>query len=154
VRHNTCKCGYVFNSSKVFEYDARYYLVDANIFIYAIRNNPYRGAHCKKILEGSHPVATTKRVLNEVKNKHDYKIRVFNVKEISPEVDELKYNGTKELSDADKSLIQCAINQPNIDGIITNDMDIKSVCPQSMIKSEKKFFIGRPYEYLKMRGCV
>ena len=148
-RFNTCKCGYQFPYRTSFSNIKEKYLLDANVFIYAINNDQYRGKHCHEVLTGAHPVATTGQVMDEVKQYHNYSVKVYNVKKISPEVDALRYNSVKELSLADKSLIQCAIDHPEVVGIITNDKDIISVVPNHLIKSEKTFFIGRANEFLK-----
>ena len=148
TRHNICTCGHILQYSKHFEINP-VYLLDANVFIYAINNDKYRGKHCQEILTTKANIATTENVINEVRQKNPYDVRIIKVKEISNEVNELKYNSLKELSLADKSLIQCAIDDPCIAGIITNDYDIKSVVPDRLIKNEKAFFIGRPNEFLK-----
>ena len=152
VRLNRCKCGYLFQHDHWFERENDVYLVDANVFIYALNNDEYRGKHCNAVLTGPYQIATTKRVIREVKQYNHYRVRYYEVKEICEDVDELCYNSLKELSDADKSLIQCAINNPEISGIITNDIDVKSVCPERLIMSQRKFFIGRPNEFLKWKG--
>lgn len=132
------------------------YLLDANVFIYVLNNDPHRGKHCEKVMRFN--VATTQQVLDEIKQKHDFTPKIYKVGTISPEVEELKYDSDKmagkQLSKADKSLIQCAIDHPEICGIITNDFDIKSVSPEHLIKSETKFFIGRPNEFLKKMGKI
>jgi len=150
-RFNTCKCGYQFPYKQTFGKIKVKYLLDANVFIYAINKDQYRGKHCNEVLTGAYPVATTEQVMEEVKQYHHYSVPVLKVKQISPEVDALRYNSVKELSLADKSLIQCAIDHPEVVGIITNDKDIISVVPNHLIKSETTFFIGRPNEYLKRR---
>lgn len=148
-RINTCKCGYEFSHTRCFGNGRDVYLLDANVFIYAINNDRFRGKHCRSVFNSSHSVATTNHVIKEVKQKNDYRVKIYSVKEISKEVNELRYNSIKKLSKADKSLIQCAIDNPEISGIITNDPDIKNVVPSRLIRSEKKFFIGRPNEFLK-----
>ena len=75
--------------------------------------------------------------------------QIYNVKTISPEVAELHYDTQEDLSLADKSLIQCAIDHPEIAGIITYDKDISNVVPARLIKSEKKFFVGNAEQFLK-----
>ena len=148
TRNNICKCGYKFPHNKTFGKMEQIYLVDANIILYAANRDPKRGKHCKTVLESA-PIKTTERVLKEIKQYNPFSVGAYKVKEISPEVEELKYNSLKELSDADRSLIQCAIDHPEVAGIITYDKDIASVVPARLIQSEKKFFIGKPAEYLK-----
>jgi rRNA-processing protein FCF1 len=152
-RHNKCRCGYSFLHKQSFGKGYEIYLVDTNVFIYALNKDRFRGRHCEKILTGSFPIATTGHVMDEIRRRHDYSLKIFNIKNISPEVDELRYNSLKTLSKADKSLIQCAIDYPEIVGIITNDIDIKSVVPNRLIQSES-FFIGRPNEFLKKIGVL
>jgi hypothetical protein len=121
--------------------------------IYATNNDTFFGEHCKQaFMSGSGMLATTKAVMNELSQRQRDQTRfmqIYGVKSISPDVDELHYNGDKELSLADKSLIQCAIDNPAIAGIITYDKDISSVVPARLIKSEKKFFIGTAEQFLK-----
>jgi len=102
-------------------------------------------------LGGSFYIATTINVIKEVKQYNPYRVKIYKVNEISKEVDELRYNSLKQLSLADKSLIQCAIDNPEICGIITNDFDFKSVCPERLIISDKEFFIGRPKDFLQKK---
>lgn len=150
-RDNTCKCGYVFRHSKFFGDQVKVYLADANVFLYAINKNRHHGSYCKEILSGQYVIATTVQVLKEIRQYNPYRVKLYEIKEITEEVDELRYNSIKELSVADKSLIQCAIDHPEICGIITNDYDLKSVCPERLIITEKAFFIGRPKEFLKKK---
>jgi rRNA-processing protein FCF1 len=149
TRNNICERGHNFSHRKTFGDMDQIYLVDANIILYAANKDPKRGYNCKLIMETA-PIKTTERVLKEIKQYNPFLMGAYKVKEISPEVKELKYNSLKELSDADRSLIQCAIDHPEIAGIITYDKDIESVVPSRLIKSEKKFFIGRPIEYMRL----
>lgn len=151
-RINTCKCGHEFSHNQCFGKPRPVYLLDANVFIYAINNDRFRGKHCRTVLSSGHALATTRLVIKEVKQRNKYRVKIYNVKQISNDVKELQYNSLKTLSEADKSLIQCAIDNPEISGIITNDPDIKNVVPTRLIRSENKFFIGRPNEFLKKQG--
>ena len=121
--------------------------------IYAANNDRFLGEHCKQVFNaGSGALATTEAVMSELSPRQKgqaYCIQVHSVKSISPEVAELRYNADKELSLADKSLIQCAIDHPEIAGIITYDKDISGVVPARLIKSEKKFFVGNAEQFLK-----
>ena len=95
---------------------------------------------------------TTDAVMNELslrQRDHMHFTKIYSVKGISPEVAELHYDTQEDLSLADKSLIQCAIDHPEIAGIITYDKDISNVVPARLIKSEKKFFIGNAEQFLK-----
>lgn len=149
-RVNPCKCGYRF-SYKIFGDTREIYLVDANIFLYAIHKDQYRGKHCADVLMMG-CIATTSMVIKEVKEYNPFKVKIYEVKKISPEVMELSFASLKQPSLADKSLIQCAIDNPEICGIITNDLDISNAAPQHLIHCEKSFFVGRANEFLKRKG--
>lgn len=124
--------------------------MDANIILYALNDNKISGNYCKEaILCSGEIIATTKQVMKEIRQPNTFNIPAIDVKTISPEVDELHYDTAEDLSIADKSLIQCAINNPNVIGIISYDSDIKNVVPSQLIKSEKKFFVGNAREFLK-----
>jgi hypothetical protein len=97
-------------------------------------------------------IGTTNWVIKEVREYNPYRVRLYKVEKFSPEVMEIKFAGLKQPSFADKSLIQCAIDNPEICGIITNDQDIKNAVPSHMIRCEKPFFVGRANEFLKKKG--
>jgi len=147
-----CSCGHQF-SHKKFYGDVNTYLVDANIFIYALNKDRKNGDACKNVLSMfCGELSTTTHVIDELLRPCEYTMKVFPVTELSPEVKELRYGDEhKTLSLADKSLIQCAIDNPYVGGIITYDIDIKSVVPSRLIRSEKPFFIGTADEFLKKR---
>ena len=149
-REVKCKCGYEFSHNKYFGTGNEIYLVDANIFLYALNKDKYYGRYCyETLLQCGSVVATTVQVMQEIKQPNDIDVRTFDVKKISPEVNELHYDTAEDLSLADRSLIQCAIDHPEIIGIISYDMDIRNVVPTQLIKSEKKFFVGNAQEFLK-----
>jgi hypothetical protein len=147
-----CKCGNEFSHRKFFG-DADKYLLDANIFIHSYNmDDKWRGMQCHNIfMTGKGNLATTDRVVQELPTLYDrlYEVKVYEVKAICRDVDELRYDELCPLSIADKSLIQCAIDHPEIAGIVTYDADIWNVCPKSLIKSEKDFFIGNAQAFLK-----
>ncbi len=150
-RCNICKCGYHFKN-KIYWNINQVYLIDANILIYALDNNKYRGEHSRNLFN-HFTIGITHQVLNEVKNKDVDKLPLKIYKTIiSDELHDLTTNTFKKPSMQDKSLIQCAIDNPEIVGIITNDMDIKNLVPTHLIKGIDSFFIGRPYEILKKFG--
>jgi rRNA-processing protein FCF1 len=132
------------------------YLVDTNIVIYAENHDLYLGEHCKQVfMAGSGMLATTEAVIEELSYRQRENVtfmHIYSVKDISPEVEELHYDTEQDLSLADKSLIQCAIDHPEIAGIITYDKDIKNVVPTRLIKSEKQFFIGTAEQFLKKKN--
>jgi len=148
-----CDCGHQFSHRKFYG-DVNTYLVDTNIFIYALNEDRWNGEACKNVLNmfiGE--LSTTIHVIDELLRPCKYIVKVLDVKNLSPEVMELRYGEEKKtLSLADKSLIQCAIDNPYVGGIITYDIDIKSVVPSRLIRSEKPFFIGTADEFLKKRG--
>lgn len=154
-RNITCKCGHEFSYSTYFGKD-RVFLIDANIIIYSINNDVYHGNSCKNVLSMLN-IATTERVLNEVQNDIDIKLRTYKVKEICQELKELKTNTLKQPSEKDLTLIQAAINHPEIGGIITYDQDFKAIATSGLIKSKSSkyasnFFVGNAAEFLKKYG--
>jgi predicted nucleic acid-binding protein len=147
-----CPCGFEFSHRKFFG-DADRYLIDTNIFLYAINRDQYYGDYCRQLLSCVGELVTTNHVIDEIKQFCEFKVKVYEIDEISPEVAELRYGDERyELSIADRSLIQCAIDYPEIGGIITYDADIKSVVPSRLIKTDKPFFIGTADAFLKKRG--
>lgn len=149
-REVKCKCGYEFSHNKCFGLGNETYLVDANIFLYALNRDRFYGRYCSDTLAHcGKTLATTVQVMQEIKQPNNFAVKIIDVKKISPEVDELHYDTQQDLSLADKSLIQCAIDHPEIIGIISYDMDIRNVVPTQLIKSEKKFFVGNAQDFLK-----
>ena len=148
-----CTCGHEFSRRKFFG-DADKFLVDTNIFLYAMNRDRYYGSACSNLLSiCAGELITTNHVINEIRQYCPFTMKVYNVDKISPEVAEMRYGDESSyLSLADRSLIQCAIEHPEIGGIITYDTDIKNVVPSRLIKTEKPFFIGTAEEFLKKRG--
>jgi predicted nucleic acid-binding protein len=153
-----CKCGHEFSYSTYFGKD-RVFLIDANIFIYSLNNDSYRGRSCKNVLSRCCNIATTEQVLNEVKNRkyNTDTIPTYTVNEICFEVRERIANSLKQPSEKDLSLIQAAIEHPEIGGIITYDQDFKSIATSGLIKSKSskdasEFFVGDAVEFLKKYG--
>ena len=148
TRKNFCKCGHYFENKNYWKVQD-VYLVDANIMIYAIKNDKYRGEHSRNVLLCFN-IGTTIQAIKEVKCYNEYSdtIKIYYTK-ISDEVKNISSNTSKTPSLQDKSLIQCAIDNPEICGIVTNDPDIKNLVPSYLIKSSTNFFIGRPNELLK-----
>jgi predicted nucleic acid-binding protein len=145
-----CSCGFEFSHRKFFG-DSTKFLVDTNIFLYATNQDRHYGDACSTILSlYQENLVTTNHVVDEIKQFDIDAMKVYTVMKISPEVEELHYDDG-ELSIADMSLIQCAIDHPEISGIITYDTDIKSVVPSRLIKSEKPFFIGTADDFMKKR---
>ena len=146
-----CKCGFEFIYSKYFGKE-KIYLVDANIIIYALKNDAKRGKYCKKVL-AREDIATTKRVLEEIQCDVELSLKIYEVKKISDELRELKANNLKQPSEVDLSLIQAAIDHPEIGGIITYDKDFKNIATAGIIqlissKYMPKFWVGNAEEFL------
>lgn len=151
-RHIKCICGYVFNCECLYGRPQQY-LVDANIVLYATNRDERYGKHCEKVLNHL-TIATTKRVYKELKNYHGDHIHIYEVKEISPEIAELHANRMKQPTEADLSLIQAAVNRPEIKGIISYDSDIKAVAASGIVDKlspsmHAHLIVGNAQEILK-----
>ena len=148
----SCKCGYIFNYSTYFG-RKRVYLIDANIIIYALEKKDKRGRDCRLLLSRD-DIATTKRILEEVHRDFDRSLKIYRVKRISEELRELRTNTFKQPSEADLSLIQAALDHPEITGIITYDRDFKNIATAGLIQLKTpsfypKFWVGNAEEFLK-----
>ncbi len=148
----SCKCGYIFNYSKYFGKPG-IYLVDANIIIYALEKEDYRNKSCRKILNRE-DIATTRRVLEEVHRDFKNNLKIYTVRRISKELRELRTNTLKQPSEADLSLIQAAIDHPEVAGIITYDKDFKNIATAGLIQTKSsqfspKFWVGNAREFLE-----
>lgn len=148
----SCKCGYIFNYSKYFGKPG-IYLVDANIIIYALEKEDYRNKSCRKILNRE-DIATTRRVLEEVHRDFKNNLKIYTVRRISKELRELRTNTLKQPSEADLSLIQAAIDHPEVAGIITYDKDFKNIATAGLIQIKSshfspKFWVGNAREFLE-----
>ena len=98
-------------------------------------------------------IATTKRVLKEIQCDVELSLKVYKVKKISDELRELKANNLKQPSEVDLSLIQAAMDHPEIGGIITYDKDFKNIATAGIIqlissKYMPKFWVGNAEEFL------
>ena len=128
-----CACGYEFTYSKCFGAPNEVYLIDTNIFLYALNHEGYFGEYCNEVLNNGSSVATTRQVIEEIRQPNNYRVRLYDVKEISKEVKELHYDTAEDLSFADRSLIQCAIDHPEVIGIISYDYEIGVNSPRPTI---------------------
>ena len=104
-------------------------------------------------------IATTERVFDEVQKDIYVNLRTYKVKEIYEELKSLKTNTLKQPSEKDLSLIQAAIEHPEIGGIITYDQDFKGIATSGLIKSKSSkyaatFFVGDAREFLKNVGKI
>ena len=154
-RNIICKCGHDFPYSSYFGKD-RIFLVDANIIIHAINNDAHYWQSCKKVLSMLN-IATTDKVFNETNYDLKTPLKIYKVKEISKELKDMKTNTLKQPSDKDLSLIQAAIDHPEVGGIITYDNDFKAIATSGLIgskssKSASQFFVGNVEEFLKKYG--
>jgi len=149
-----CVCGHELSHKRFYGTSKPVYLLDANIFLYSHNVTPWVGSLCRRIFVEQHDgIATTDRVMDELPCLGGYYvIKVFDVKALSEEVDAMRYDELRPLSVADKSLIQCSIEHPEIAGIVTYDADIRGVCPASLIKSDRPFFIGDALAFMKRMG--
>jgi len=149
------KCGHAFSYSTYFG-KQKIFLVDANIIIYTLENDKNLGDSCRKVLSRLN-IATTEAVLNEIQCNFDKKLKIYKVKEICQELKELKTNNLKQPSEKDLSLIQAAIDHPEIGGIITYDQDFKAIATSGLIQSKSSkyastFFVGNAKEFLDKYG--
>jgi predicted nucleic acid-binding protein len=129
------------------------FLVDANILLYARNHDAVRGRDCERVLVVA-KVAVTQAVLDEVKPSYESKIETYGVKGISAELRELWTDRPKQPSLADLSLVQAALENPEIIGIITYDRDFKAIATRGFIhskssKSADDFWVGTAKEYLE-----
>jgi len=150
-RQMKCTCGHILKYEDCYGKKEGIYLLDANVFIYAQNRDPMRGEFCREVINDKY-VATVETVVKEI---HDIRpgMHVYKVKEISAEVKDLKTNSLKKPSEHDISLIQVAIDNPEIVGILTYDNDFGKIASAGIVKSKSgykdNFFVGNAEEYLK-----
>jgi predicted nucleic acid-binding protein len=151
-----CQCGQEFDYSTYYKGDTPVYLVDANILIYAIQNNPQHGKACQGLIfsSNSFQLGTTDMVRLEIKQELPCELKVYTVKAIDQELKELFTGKTfKQPSLTDLSLIQAARQHPEIRGIITYDLDFKNIATAGLVHTkEGRFFVGTADEVLKKYG--
>jgi predicted nucleic acid-binding protein len=156
----TCSCGQTLNYRsffrKMYNYDV--YLIDANVIIYALGSSDERGRACKEILRlkpGDIRIGVTKRVLDEVtgigKKELPESLIVYQAGPLLAHLLTLRTNYLKQPSEADISMIQAAVQHPEIKGIITYDRDFERVAAQGMVekRSSRKFWLGDANTFLK-----
>jgi predicted nucleic acid-binding protein len=155
-REIRCKCGYEFEYRSYFKGDPQVYLVDANVLIYTIDNNPVHGKACQQLVfsHNSFQLGTTNRVLLEVKQELPCVLKVYRVKDIDQRLRELFTERTfKQASLADLSLIQAARQHPEVCGIITYDVDFKNIAAAGLVRTkEGRFFVGTADDVLRKHG--
>ena len=154
-----CRCNNAINYRHFFNKKISYdvYLVDANIFIYMINKNMNHGGSCKKVLSFSSDnilIGTTEKVLGEVGESISdidiTNIKVYKTGKINEKLMDLKTNMLKQPSEVDFSLIQAAIEHPEIKGLITYDKDFGNIAASGLIehRSARKFWLGNAKEFL------
>jgi len=142
------------------------YLIDANIIIYALESSDERARACQEILRlrpGDIRIGVTQRILGELTGIKNHQLPesliVYKAGTLPPHLLSLKTNYLKQPSEADISMIQAAVQHPEIKGIITYDRDFNRVATQGLIEkhSNRKFWLGdaslflKKYEVQKLR---
>jgi predicted nucleic acid-binding protein len=151
-----CPCGYEFEYRTYYRGETPVYLVDANILIYAIRDDTNHGKACRTLVMSSGPfqLGTTETVLSEIKQELPWTLKIYTVKVVEQELKELFTEKTvKQASLADLSLIQAAREHPEVRGIITYDIDFKNIATAGLVRTkEGRFFVGTADEVLRKHG--
>jgi hypothetical protein len=152
-RNAVCKCRkqlfYTKNQNNISDV----YLIDANIAYNASKKHSEVQSYCQLII--THPkVATTRQVFDEFKHRFDDMQLIYEIKDITNEVKQLYSSFKNPCSENDLSLIQAAIDNPEIIGIITYDGGFKAIASSGIITSKRKttgadFFVGNAQEFLK-----
>jgi len=155
-----CSCGYTLSYrlffSKRINYDV--YLVDANVVIYSLDSSNERSRACQEVLKvkpGHIRIGATQRVLDELIGiDHHHLLQqliIYHAGPLLPHLQTLRTNYLKQPSEADISMIQAAIQHPEIRGIITYDRNFERVAAQGIIerRSPCKFWLGDSSSFLK-----
>ena len=155
-RQMLCQCGYEFEYSTYYKGETPVYLVDANILIYALQNDVNHGKACQTLVmtPGPFVLGTTEAVLSEIKQELPCALKVYKVKVVEQELQELFTEKTvKQASLADLSLIQAAREHPEARGIVTYDADFKNLATAGLVRTkEGRFFVGTADEVLRKHG--
>lgn len=155
-----CRCGKWLDYRSFFRQRVPYdvYLLDANIMIYAKDNNGKRGDICKKILNVNTTklrVGTTEQILKEIGpvivRELPKTVLVYKTGKILKKLKGTKATGFKQPSKADLSLLQTALEHPEIHGIITYDRDFIRIAGSGFIEkhSSRKFLITTATAFYK-----
>lgn len=155
-----CRCGNWLDYRSFFRLRTPYdvYLLDANIMIYAKDNPTYQGEMCRKILSvktASIHMGTTTEIIKEigpiVKKQLPETIHIYKSGKLLRTLERLKATGFKQPSQADLSLIQAAIEHPEIHGIITYDQDFNRIATAGFVEkhSSRKFLIINAAKFIK-----
>ena len=155
-----CKCNNKLNYMHFFRKIINYvvYLVDANIFIYSDNKKDARNLSCKRVLKFDSPrikIATTDIIIDEIKRNENInissKMQVYKIGRISDYLVNLRTNYLKQPSKADLSLLQAAIEHPEIKGLITYDKDFGRIATKGIVqkKSSADFWLGNAADFLR-----
>jgi len=155
-RKMLCPCGHEFEYITYYRGETPVYLVDANILIYAIRNDTNHGKACRTLVLSPGPfmLGTTETVLSEIKQELPWVLKIYKVKVVEKELRELFTDKTvKQPSLTDLSLIQAAREHPEVRGIVTYDVDFKNIATAGLVRTkEGRFFVGTADEVLRKHG--
>ena len=156
----TCKCKKILHYRHFFRNRISYvvYLIDANIFIYAETKKDRRYECSRKALNftsDSIKIGTTDVILSEVKTNDSLPILdqliVYKTGKLTDEIASLRTNFLKQPSPADLSLVQAAMEHPEVKGIITYDRDFGRIAAQGIIqkRSATTLWLGNASAFLK-----
>lgn len=155
-----CPCGKWLDYRSFFRQRIPYdvYLLDANIMIYANDHKGRRGDFCRKILTVKTPilqVGTTSQIITEIGDSIQKKLPetllIYKSGKILKRLKGRKASGFKQPSKADLSLLQTALEHPEIHGIITYDRDFSRIAASGLIEkhSSRKFLITTAAAFIK-----
>jgi hypothetical protein len=94
-----------------------------------------------------------KECLEEVHCETSYNMKLYRMKKMTAEVNELKSMTLKQPSPIDLMLIQVAIDNPEIKGIITYDTDFINIATKGIVqKKGGNFWVGDAEEFLELQS--
>ncbi len=134
------------------------YLLDANIIIYAENKKDKRHRSCRKVLNfnsNTIKIGTTDVILSEVQQEDDTVVSdhviIYKTGKLTDEIANLRTNFLKQPSPADLSLVQAAMEHPEVKGIITYDRDFGRIATQGIIqkRSATTFWLGNASTFLQ-----
>ena len=126
--------------------------------IYAHDHKGKRGDLCKKILTVKTPsirIGTTSEIIKEIgspiSNKLPKTMIIYQTGKILQKLVKRKATGFKQPSRVDLSLLQTALEHPEIHGIITYDRDFSRIAASGLIEkhSSRKFPIMTASTFIK-----
>lgn len=115
------------------------FALDANIFLNAYNCHPEMGDACRWVLESSRVrICTTRQVLSEAYdtkgNRLPAQLELVEVGAIEGRIMDLRPAvSVKEPSEADRSLMQAVLNNPEIRGIVTFDPDFVNIAAAGLL---------------------